>query len=452
MTLFPRSLLGRTVLVIILTVILTQLATTFVIRQFYVRPLLERALDDRANHIQTIVATLALLSDEQRALFIRDFVDSEGAKILPALPNAQAGSPPDPDSRLSHLEERLRRLISPASQILVSDRSDAPEIWISLETPNREYWYATQRQRFDSGFPVKWGIMLVLVIFVSVVVVYWGVRRINKPLRALTRAAHSIAEGQTPALVAESGGPKEIRSLSLAFNTMQKALREFESNRTIMLAGVSHDLRTPLSRLRLALEMLPPPDSITLEPMVQDLEEIDRIINQFLDFARDNPHHWLNFGNVNEVVRVNQERFLARNYPVTFELRDTPDILINERAIERVVTNLVENALRYGAPPITIRTETFPDHVRLSVLDRGEGIPPHEVMRLIQPFTRRESSRSGHPGAGLGLAIVDRVIRMHHGAFKLLPRQGGGLEARIELPLSPEAPSRVEAVEVPKNS
>ena len=442
MTFFPRSLLGRTVLIIVLTVILTQLATTFVIRQFYVKPLLERALDDRANHIQTIVATMTLLSHEQRAAFIRDFEDSEGARIQPFLPNAHTGNPPDPGSRLALLEERLHKLISPASHILVSDRSDAPEIWISLETPSGEYWYVTQRQRFDSGFPVKWVIMLMLVVFVSVVGVYLGVRRINKPLRALTRAAHSIAEGQTPALVAESGGPREIRSLSEAFNSMQKALREFESNRTIMLAGVSHDLRTPLSRLRLALEMLDPQDAITLEPMVQDLEEIDRIINQFLDFARDNPHHWLNFGNVNEVVRVNQERFLARNYPVTIELQDTPDILINERAIERVITNLVENALRYGAPPITIRTQTFPDHVRLSVLDRGVGIPPQEVMRVIQPFTRLESSRSGHPGAGLGLAIVDRVIRMHHGLFKLLPRQGGGLEARIELPLAPPAPKK----------
>ncbi|MDE1982902.1 MAG: two-component sensor histidine kinase, partial [Betaproteobacteria bacterium] len=181
-------------------------------------------------------------------------------------------------------------------------------------------------------------------------------------------------------------------------------------------------------------------DSAALDPLVQDLEEIDRIIDQFLDFARDNPHNWLSRGSVNEVVRATYERFSVRNYPVTLDLRDTPDdTLINDRAIERVVTNLVENALRYGDPPISIRTETFDRQVRLSVLDRGAGIPPQEVTRLMQPFTRRESSRTGHPGAGLGLAIVDRIIRMHGGTFNLLPRSGGGLEARIELPRTPPA-------------
>ncbi|MDE2131854.1 MAG: HAMP domain-containing protein [Betaproteobacteria bacterium] len=441
MSFFTRSLFGRTVLVVVLSVLLTQLATTFVISQFYIRPLLERALDDRANHIQTIVTTLTVLTKGQRDAFIRDFNDSEGARIYAALPASLQGHAPDPKSRLGRLQERLNRQVSPDSRVLETDQGGLPEAWISLKTPHGEYWYVTQRQHFDSGFPAKWGIMLVVVVCISVIGVYWGVRRVNKPLRELTKAVHRIAEGKTPAPVPEPRGPQEIRSLSEAFNSMQQALRAFESNRTIMLAGVSHDLRTPLSRLRLGIEMLlSSRDSAALDPLVQDLEEIDRIIDQFLDFARDNPHNWLSRGSVNEVVRATYERFSVRNYPVTLDLRDTPDdTLINDRAIERVVTNLVENALRYGDPPISIRTETFDRQVRLSVLDRGAGIPPQEVTRLMQPFTRRESSRTGHPGAGLGLAIVDRIIRMHGGTFNLLPRSGGGLEARIELPRTPPA-------------
>ncbi|MDE2621892.1 MAG: HAMP domain-containing protein [Betaproteobacteria bacterium] len=439
MSFFTRSLFGRTVLVVVLSVLLTQLATTFVIRQFYIHPLLERALDDRANHIQTIVTTLSVLTKKQRDAFIRDFNDSEGARIYEALPHSLQGHPPDPSSRLGRLEERLHRQVSPKSRVLETDQGGLPEAWISLKTPNGEYWYVTQRQHFDAGFPAKWGIMLMVVVCISVVGVYWGVRRVNKPLRELTKAVHRIAEGQTPTPVPEPGGPQEIKALSEAFNSMQRALRAFESNRTIMLAGVSHDLRTPLSRLRLGIEMvLSSRDSAALDPLVQDLEEIDRIIDQFLDFARDNPQNWLSRGSVNEVVRATYERFSARNYPVTLDLRETPDdTLINDRAIERVVTNLVENALRYGDPPISVRTETLDDRVRLSVLDRGAGIPPQEVTRLMQPFTRRESSRTGHPGAGLGLAIVDRIIRMHGGTFELLPRNGGGLEARIELPRTP---------------
>lgn len=436
MTFFTKTLFGRTVLVLLLTVLFTQLATTFVVQQFYVRPLLEHAIDDRANHIQTIYTALNLLSSTQRAIFIRDFEDSEGARILSQAPEGKL-SRPTRGGRLEYLETRLHRLISPSIRVLTTDASDTPAVWILLKTTNGDYWYVTQRQRFDSGFPVKWALLLALLIMVMVIGVYWGVRRINKPLRVLTYAAESIARGHTPALISETDGPLEIRSLSNAFSSMQRALNEFETNRTIMLAGVSHDLRTPLSRMRLALEMMVCTDHKTLDLMVQDLEEIDRIINQFLDFARNEPENWLSLGNLNEVVRVCHERFLNRNYPVSLYLEETPDISLNEQAMERVVTNLVENSLRYGAPPIEMIITRQQDVLRLSILDRGSGIPAQEVPRLIQPFTRRESARTGHPGSGLGLAIVDRIVRMHRGRFELLPRMGGGLEARIEIPLSP---------------
>ncbi len=440
MTFFTKTLFGRTVLVLLLTVLFTQLATTFVVQQFYVRPLLEHAIDDRANHIQTIYTTLNLLSSTQRAVFIRDFEDSEGARILSLAPVGKL-SQPTRGGRLAYLESRLHHLISPTVRVLTTDGSDAPAVWILLKTNNGDYWYVTQRQRFDSGFPVKWGLLLALLIMVTVMGVYWGVRRINKPLRVLTDAAQSIAQGHTPDLISETEGPQEIRALSNAFSSMQRALNAFETNRTIMLAGVSHDLRTPLSRMRLALEMMVCTDQKTLELMVQDLEEIDRIINQFLDFARNEPENWLVPGNLNEVIRVCHERFVNRNYPVALLLEETPDIALNERAMERVITNLVENSLRYGAPPIEISLTRQPGCLRLCILDRGAGIPVQEVGRLMQPFTRRESARSGHPGSGLGLAIVDRIIRMHHGRFDLLPRAGGGLEARIELPISLQASS-----------
>lgn len=440
MTFFTKTLFGRTVLVLLLTVLFTQLATTFVVQQFYVRPLLEHAIDDRANHIQTIYTTLNLLSSTQRELFIRDFEDSEGARILSLAPVGKL-SPPTRGGRLAYLESRLHHVISPNIRVLTTDGSESPAVWILLTTNNGNYWYVTQRQRFDAGFPVKWGLLLALLILVTVIGVYWGVRRINKPLHILTDAAQSIALGHTPELISGTEGPQEIRALSKAFSSMQRALKAFETNRTIMLAGVSHDLRTPLSRLRLALEMMTSTDHKTLELMVQDLEEVDRIIHQFLDFARNEPENWLAPGTLNEVVRVCHDRFLNRNYPVTLYLEETPEIILNERAMERVITNLVENSLRYGAPPIEIHLTRQPEWLRLSILDRGTGIPTHEVERLIQPFTRRESARSGHPGSGLGLAIVDRIVRMHHGRFDLLPREGGGLEARIHLPIPPqEAP------------
>jgi two-component system osmolarity sensor histidine kinase EnvZ len=436
MRLLPKSLWGRTALILILTVVLSQLATTAVMRSFYIEPLRDRSLANRINHIDTVAAALALLPLAQHADFIKTFQNNQHVKIVLATPGLDPGVPPEPGSRLSLLEERLRSQISENVRVLVSRDAEASEVWIFLPTQKTSYWYVITRLRLDSVFPENLAILLLVGIILSVLIAFWGVRRLNQPLMALTNAAHSIAMGEMPAPIAETGGAKEIHDLSVGFNLMQKALRDFESNRVIMLAGVSHDLRTPLSRLRLAVEMSVPESDPHLASIVQDLEEIDGIINQFLDFARDNPSQWLSPGNPNDVVRVVCERFAARGCDITQEIDSTaPDILMNERALERVITNLIENALHYGKAPVTIRTETFPNHVRLSVLDRGAGIPPHEVLRLVQPFTRLETSRSGHPGAGLGLAIVDRVARLHRGVLKLLPRQGGGLDARLELPL-----------------
>ena len=439
MSFFTRSLFGRTVLVVVLSVLLTQLATTFVIRQFYVHPLLERALDDRANHIQTIVTSLSVMPKDQRAAFVKNYKDSEGGHILTALPKDN-GIPPDPDTRLFRLQERLQRQIAPDTRVLVADRGDSPEAWISLKTPSGEYWYVTQRQRFDSGFPVKWAIMLMVVICISVVGVYWGVRRINKPLHDLTAAVHRIAQGQTPTPVPEPPGPQEIRALSEAFNTMQRALRAFESNRTIMLAGVSHDLRTPLARLRLGLEMLlSPKDGNALDPLVQDLEEIDRIIDQFLDFARDRPHYPLHLRALAPLAMACQERFVSRGIPVSLDIPPhLPKVCFNERALERILNNLLENAVRYGKPPFHLSLIQKGKAVCLIIRDHGEGIPAQEIPHLLQPFTRRESSRGGPPGSGLGLAIVARIIDLHHGTLELRSPPEGGLEVTVRLPIPEE--------------
>ena len=436
MQLFPKSLWGRTALILVLTVVLTQLATTAVMHIFYIKPLRDRSLINRVKHIDAVASALALLPPAQQADFIKSFHSDQHVKILPVIPGVDPGIPPEPGSRIGQLEALIHTELSKNIRVLVSRDPEASEVWILLPAQNTSYWYVVKRLRLDSAFPINLAIMLLIGILVSVFIAFWGMRRINRPLVALTNAAHSIALGETPAPIAETVGAKEIHDLSVGFNLMQKALRDFEFNRVIMLAGVSHDLRTPLSRLRLALEMSVSETDPHLSAMVQDLEEIDVIINQFLDFARDNPSQRLSLGNLNDVARVVCERFAVRGCDVTPEMDLTiPDILINERALERVITNLVENALHYGKTPITIRTHAFSDHVRLSVLDCGAGIPPHEVLRLVQPFTRLEPSRSGHPGAGLGLAIVDRVAKLHRGVLKLLPRQGGGLEARLELPL-----------------
>jgi two-component system osmolarity sensor histidine kinase EnvZ len=207
---------------------------------------------------------------------------------------------------------------------------------------------------------------------------------------------------------------------------MARDLESMERERAMVLAGISHDLRTPLSRMRLSLEMSGA-ESGAAGAMVADIDEMDAIIGQFLDFARG----------VNEqktrqdLLALAEEvaehyRRLGKDVSVEGEGAQLP---FARTAVRRALSNLIDNALRYGKEPIEVRVSKNV----IEVSDRGPGIPASEVERLKRPFTRLQSARSGPAGAGLGLAIVERVARAHGGSLELAAREGGGLVARLVL-------------------
>jgi two-component system osmolarity sensor histidine kinase EnvZ len=218
---------------------------------------------------------------------------------------------------------------------------------------------------------------------------------------------------------------------------MTSNLKQLDTDRAVLLAGISHDLRTPLSRLRLGVEMLDDGQDDGLKPgMIQDIEDMDAIINQFLDFAREGGNEPSRQGeDLNHIVSSVCERFSRRGRPIRTRLGNLPPLTLKPTATQRMVTNLVDNAMRYGGGEIEVTTEQVGDCAVVRVLDRGPGIPDNEVSRVMQPFTRLEASRAGGKGSGLGLAIVERAARMQGGNVKLLGREGGGLEARVELPI-----------------
>jgi len=214
---------------------------------------------------------------------------------------------------------------------------------------------------------------------------------------------------------------------------MSTDLARLDADRTLFLAGVSHDLRTPLSRLRLGLEMSGA-DAQLKDGMTADIEEMDRIINRFLDFARtdggESPQH----ADLAAIAADVAEHYRRHGRPVATDFEGVPELPLQTMAMRRVVLNLVDNALRYGGKEVGIAVRAEDHAVVLQVTDRGPGIPLSEVERLKRPFTRLEVARSDKGGAGLGLAIVERVVRAHRGRLELLPREGGGLIAQIRLP------------------
>jgi two-component system osmolarity sensor histidine kinase EnvZ len=264
---------------------------------------------------------------------------------------------------------------------------------------------------------------------------YFIVSLINRPLGELTRAAGLMGSGTTPQPVTESG-PSEIGTLAQAFNQMAADLQRLDDERALLLAGVSHDLRTPLSRIRLGLEMMGDKEDDELkEGLVQDIEDIDKAIGQFLDFARlRDTEEAVPGTSLNTIAENVVSRYVLSGKPVSSTLGETRPLSLRPRAMQRLFGNLIDNALRHGGGKVEVVTGEDGDCVYFEVLDRGPGIPEDAVERMLQPFTRLDSARSGS-GTGLGLAIVDRIARMHGSRIRLLPREGGGLRARLEVPI-----------------
>jgi two-component system osmolarity sensor histidine kinase EnvZ len=274
------------------------------------------------------------------------------------------------------------------------------------------------------------------VLALAVIGAFLVVARINRPLRELTRAAELLGRGTTPTRVTEAG-PAEIQTLARAFNQMAADIQRQDEERALLLAGVSHDLRTPLSRIRLALEMLDDRGAADLKAGVaQDIGDIDTAIGQFLDFARPiDAEQMLGKADLNALAQAVVERYTRNARHVVLHAGTPAPQALRTQAVQRLLANLIDNALHHGAGPVEVVTASDGNINCIEVLDRGPGIPPEDAARMLQPFTRMNSARSTS-GTGLGLAIVDRIAKLHGGQVQLLPRQGGGLRARVELPVA----------------
>ena len=234
-------------------------------------------------------------------------------------------------------------------------------------------------------------------------------------------------------------GPSEIRAVARAFNQMKEDLRRAERDRATFLAGVSHDLRTPLARLRLAVEMLEGRvDDPTRHDMVEDLDDMGKIVDQFIDFTRGEAAEPLSGVNLSELARACCERAARSGVAIRCETVETPLIMARPLAMQRAIDNLISNAARHAGGEILVRTSVEGRRMAVAVFDRGPGIPAEMLEHVKQPFARLDASRTGQAGAGLGLAIAERIAVLHGGRVELLPRDGGGLEARLVLETVPD--------------
>jgi two-component system osmolarity sensor histidine kinase EnvZ len=262
------------------------------------------------------------------------------------------------------------------------------------------------------------------------------IRLQNRPLIALEKAAKGVGRGDIPPPLPVQGA-QEIRSVTRAFNQMSKGIQELEEDRALLMAGISHDLRTPLTRIRLATEMMSPEDSYLAEGIISDTEECNEIISQFMDYLK--PVDRNSFQAVFLEDIAGEVASSEGGYEVEIETDLTSNMkpaLGNPIAIKRAISNLVVNALRYGNGWVKVTTGMTADNklAWVTVEDNGPGIPQDQISKLFEPFTRGDTAR-GSEGTGLGLAIVKRIVSQHQGAVVVNNRSQGGLKAQISFPV-----------------
>jgi two-component system osmolarity sensor histidine kinase EnvZ len=218
---------------------------------------------------------------------------------------------------------------------------------------------------------------------------------------------------------------------------MSADLAQIDQDRALILAGISHDLRTPLTRLRMGIEMAA--DEGLREGMTADVEEMDKTIGQFLDFARSEGGEAPQDVDVAALLAELATQYRRRGFTVRFDMPPVQALAsalpVRPQALRRAVSNLIDNALRHAGSesPVELALSAAAGEFSIEVRDRGPGIPPGDVERKKRPFARLEAARTNAAGAGLGLAIVDRIARSHNGRLELLPREGGGLIGRLAL-------------------
>jgi two-component system osmolarity sensor histidine kinase EnvZ len=423
MSLFARSFL------LIALLILASAAATFQLYRVYEREPRARELAQQTVSIVNLTRAALVNADPvlRRNLLI-ELNEREGIRLAPVTGGEVLE--PLPEEKLFELvSTRIKAILGEQTHFAYA-RDRVEGFWVSFTIDDDDYWVMLPRDRFDPAFGLEWlggGLALIALALAGA----WLIAStLSRPLGAIAAAAGEVGRGRAPAPLAETG-PREMRTVSRAFNRMAGDLTAMEKERAMVLAGISHDLRTPLSRLRLALEMSGA-DPATAEGMGADVEEMDAVIAQFLSFARgeDEPHVE---GELNSLIAEIVEGCRKREQAVSFASGNPLHLRFAPLAVRRAVTNLIDNALHYAGGEIEVATRRNGNEVLIEVLDRGPGVPAGEVERLKRPFTRLDPARSGRGGAGLGLAIVDRIARAHGGRLDLANRDGGGLAARLVL-------------------
>jgi two-component system osmolarity sensor histidine kinase EnvZ len=315
-------------------------------------------------------------------------------------------------------------------------------MWIRMrapaDTPHTPYWIALPIPEDAQGAELDAAILLSLGLGALAALTGYVIQRhLNQPLQELARTARRVSAGETPAPL-PTDGPAEIASVSSAFNQMTHALQQAEATRALMLAGISHDIRTPLTKLRLSMAMAMPDgsDSSFVVAAESYLDQIETILQQFMDYAGSGEREAAEPGDLNALIERLAGDFAGLGHEFELSLANLPAVAYRPISMMRLLMNLMQNAIVYGGTGLAVRSWATGVAVYVAVGDRGKGLSAEELEQLKAPFQRGRNARTHSGGTGLGLAIVERIARLHGGSLQFHAREGGGLEVWVVLPLT----------------
>lgn len=435
---FSNGLFWRTFLLLTFLVTASVVAWLASFRMFESGPRSEQMAAQVTSLVTITRAALTHSAPEMRRELLFDLASNEGIRVYP-LESTDKIIPLEMHPIMPELEEYIQLTLG-KNTLFASSVNDVEGFWVSFYIDDDEYWLMIDRGRLDQTSRSQWLRWVSIALVLSLIGAAFISALINQPLARLTAAARAVAKGRTPSPLPESG-PTEIEEANRSFNSMVSDLARIESDRAVILAGISHDLRTPLARMQLEIEManLTPESRVDMQ---SDLAQMDAIISQFLDYAK--PSDDFHYTNFDLSSLLEEATFTAARLPdVRIHTRIEKAITIdgNPTDFERIMNNLIENARRYGKTPGTNFCEiTFTCHsdgtqAILEISDEGEGVPDSELDQLMLPFTRLDSARGQANGSGLGLAIVNRIVMRHNGTVHLFNGALSGLTVRISLPL-----------------
>jgi two-component system osmolarity sensor histidine kinase EnvZ len=438
----PRSLFGRMALVIALVSITFQGFTIAVIGYFALVPLGQLATDDLARLMTGAARTWpgSAASADERARAQAQLAQYQHLHVQQPVQPTHAATHWLPYFHL--LEASLAQHVGRPVALTQSQGADGQR-WYWADLPGADANAATTvRVGFAAErVAVQPSLALILVLGVGAVVTLITAalmaRWLIAPLARLAAATQPIGQGRRPAQLPETG-PRELATLAREFNRMGAQVEELLANRTTLLAGISHDLRTPLARMRLALGMLSEkPDPDLLQRVLRDVDGMNELIARCLQAGSDFSER--------DSVMVDLCALLAEvaaeHRHVGVEVRCHPGprchLRVRPLALRRILANLLGNAIRYGGgQPVDIEFDVTGTEVEVRILDRGPGIPDDARETVFQPFHRLEASRNSRTGgSGLGLAIVRQIAVSNGWQVELRPRPGGGTAACVRLPL-----------------